>query len=110
MSASVFIQFAFYAAGLAAFLVVGRNNLKKQTIEDQAKLIGALREQNGHQADQIDSLRHQNDEQEKRIKFLEEMIGDGYSRLVSERSDDHPRRLGRRNGPASSGSQDNREV
>jgi len=58
------IDIAAYACALAAAITVGRNNLKKQTIADQAAFITALEKK-------VLLLERQNEEQGKRISCLE---------------------------------------
>jgi hypothetical protein len=82
-----------YLCGIAVAVTVGRNNLKKQTIADQANLIVVL-----HQ--EIALLKEQNAGQEQRIKCLEGKL-DGNAQVVGR----GPVALGHRkssgNSPAS---------
>lgn len=98
MNAQTILTFAFYAAGIATFIFVGKSNLKKQTIADQKEFIGI-------QADEVEFLNHKIEQLEKRIQFLEDLISGGIPgpRVVQEKPFPRTRGRGRRSGPADAG-------
>lgn len=82
LSSTTVFNLMLYAGMLATFMFVGRSSLKKQTIEDQAKLIKSLQNQNADQAKQIFDLQKSDKQKDARIRFLEDLIWNGNTRMV----------------------------
>lgn len=83
MSAKDFLEVMTFVCSIAAVVVVGRSNIKKQVISDlQALVLAHEQTINQLKLENIE-LHKDNEEKDGRITALEETI-DGYSELVRQ--------------------------
>lgn len=83
MNVKDFLEILTLVCSIAAVVVVGRSNIKKQVISDLQALVMAHEQTINRLTLENIELRTESQEKEERISALEETI-DGYSELVRE--------------------------